>query len=116
MNKIKRFLNRFLKFAFLGKIPSTRPIVDIDESFLEPTNQINTNADESSQDQIKNQLIIKINWLLMIVCAVSFGFIIIYPLIYPDKAVPDIIQNAFFTTLGWFGGVLGAFFKVEQNK
>ncbi|WP_293164701.1 hypothetical protein [Okeania sp. SIO2C9] len=37
--------------------------------------------------------------------------IIVYPVVYPGKSVPDIIQNAFFTRLGWFGGALGTFFQ-----
>ncbi|MGB5770840.1 MAG: hypothetical protein WBM32_13385 [Crocosphaera sp.] len=62
------------------------------------------------------RIITQINRLLMIVCISSFIFIFIYSFIYPDKPIPDLMQNAFFTTLGWFGGILGAFFQVEQNK
>ena len=85
--------------------------VDINEVNIEPPNN-----QEPSEKETKLRIITQINRLLMIVCIASFIFIFIYSFIYPDKPIPDLMQNAFFTTLGWFGGILGAFFQVDQNK
>jgi hypothetical protein len=114
------FLRRFIEFAFSSRtnrpphgsplFPSTRN-VPIDEVNPSPP-PIRT---DPSDREIKLRLIVQINWLLMGVCAISFISMIIYSLVYPNRAIPDLIQNSFFTTLGWFGGVLATFFKVDQS-
>jgi hypothetical protein len=114
-----RFFTDFFNFAFLGITSTHGRVIDIDEANPEKNlSKRIVDIDEANleQQEVKNQLVIRINWVLMAVCILSFTFTLIYPFLYPDKPVPDIIQNAFFTTLGWFGGVLGAFFQVEQNK
>jgi hypothetical protein len=108
-----RFLTRFLKYTFLGKIDSSKRIIEINE--VNPLPERQPEQKPTSKEQIRNQLIVRINWVLMGVCIVSFVVIIIYALLLPGQAVPDIIQNAFFTTLGWFGGALGTFFEREQT-
>ncbi|MBA2750475.1 MAG: hypothetical protein H0U45_17540 [Tatlockia sp.] len=114
MNNINQFISRFFKYTFLGKIENSERIVDINsgEIELKPSPKFQS----FSQDQVRLQLITRINWFLLIVCGVSFTVIVLYALAYPSKPVPDIIQNAFFTTLGWFGGALGTFFQIDQNR
>ncbi len=105
---------------FLGIKEVPQRVIDInsverdsvERDILSPKNS-NKN---SSKEQARIKLINKINWLLMVICGIAFLVIIIYSIVYPDKSIPDIIQNAFFTTLGWFGGALGTFFQIDQNE
>ena len=118
MNNLAKFFVKFIKFAFLGKVKSSRRIIDVDEADIRrsPNPRI-VDIDEANPEQKSRiKLVTRINWLLMVICLSSFIFMFVYLLIYPDKPVPDLIQNAFFTTLGWFGGILGAFFQVNQNN
>lgn len=119
-NKIIQFIKRYFRFAFFGKIRKAKRsnpelVYPLEEVNIENQSEKQPPFKEASKEQVRNRLIVRINWLLMFVCILSFAFIIIHPFVQHDKPVPDIIQNAFFTTLGWFGGVLGAFFQVEQN-
>ncbi|OUL17877.1 hypothetical protein [Nostoc sp. 106C] len=121
MNKKVQFLVNFYKYAFLGQIKKYDSgfTPDMEEVPIEEANietQGYPDIRVSSQEQIRSKLIVTINRLLVVVCSVSFFVIIVYPFIYPNKSVPDIIQNAFFTTLGWFGGALGTFFQIERNQ
>jgi hypothetical protein len=59
-------------------------------------------------------ILVVINHLLLILCIVSFGFIVGYPLVFPGREVPPIISNMFFTTLRYFGGALGIFFQIDS--
>lgn len=129
MNKITNFLTRFYKYMFLGQIENRESDsslsveeIPVEELYPEPVeNETKPQSQKQkkrrylSTEQIRNKLIIRINAVLVIVCCASFIVILIYTLFYPEKSVPDIIQNAFFTTLGWFGGALGTFFQVEND-
>lgn len=111
MNNISKFTSRYWQFTFLGKVRSTSDIIDIDEVNIEQPSERKI----STEKRVKVQIIIQINRLLMGVCILSFLFIIIYPFVYPDKVVPDLIKNSFLLTLGWFGGIFSAFFQVDQK-
>jgi hypothetical protein len=108
------FLSRFLSYTFQGRLQRPHSSVednqDLEEILIEEVDI------EPESQQVRNKLIITINWVLVIVCIISFSFLIAYLLLYPDKPVPDIIQNAFFTTLGWFGGALSSFFQIDKNR
>lgn len=114
MSNINQFISRFFKYTFLGKIENSKRIVDINLGETEqsplPKSQL------SSQEQVRLRLIARINWFLLIVCGVSFTVIVVYALAYPSKPIPDLIQTAFFTTLGWFGGAVGTFFQIDPNR
>jgi hypothetical protein len=122
MNSSIRFLNRFFRYILTGQRRYSRPrdIIPIEEfNLIEASSKTSVKDSQDhvpSREQIRGQLILSINKLLLLICAISFVAVIVYPFIYPDKAVPDIIQNAFFTTLGWFGGALGTFFQTEKNE
>ncbi|MCG8368811.1 MAG: hypothetical protein MJA27_36440 [Pseudanabaenales cyanobacterium] len=115
IRKVFRFLSRFFKYILVGQInPSDSSlIVPVEEVVVDPDAE--SNQQHTSREQVRNKLILMINRVLVVVCCVSFFVIIVYSFIYPDKSVPDIIQNSFFTTLGWFGGALGTFFQVEKS-
>lgn len=125
MNSFSAFLKRFIKFAFSYNLSSSenrsssQRSVDTASVEIRKTRNIqprNHNSDvQASDKQVKLRLIIQINWLLMGVCTLSFLSMLAFAFIYPDKEIPDLVQNAFFTTLGWFGGILATFFKVEQS-
>ena len=119
MNKFLEFFSKYIRFIWSGKTDFDEKKVDIDATEIIDTDEMNIvekDNKELSEKETKLRIITQINRLLMIVCIASFIFIFIYSFIYPDKPIPDLMQNAFFTTLGWFGGILGAFFQVDQNK
>lgn len=119
MNKFIKFFSKYIKFIWLGKANFNRNNFDVDETDVINVGAVNIveeNNKEPSERKTKLRIITQINRLLMIVCITSFIIICFYSLFYPDKAIPDLMQNAFFTTLGWFGGILGAFFQVDQNQ
>ena len=62
-----------------------------------------------------SELIININKILTIILILSFLTIVFYPFIYPEKPIPDIAQNAFFLTLGWFGSALALFLRFDDK-
>lgn len=122
MKENSNFVQRFIQFCFSEKIENAENIIDIDEVNIvdvnetPPEKQGKIHTPYVSESQTKIQIVTQINRLLMAVCLLSFLFTIIYPFIHPDKPIPDLIPNTFFTTLGWFGGILGAFFKFDQNS
>ncbi len=109
-----RFLGRFFRYIFTGKLnySSSTNTIPVEEGI--PDNE--PDSRKLSHEQVKNKLIFTINKVLVVVCCLSFIVIIIYPFTHSGEQVPDTIQNAFFTTLGWFGGALGTFFQIEQSK
>jgi hypothetical protein len=111
---MSNFLARFYKYMFLGIQEVPERITDINS--IEIQRESTEATTTISNEQARIQLINKINWLLMVVCGISFLVIIIYVIFYPGKSIPDIIQNTFSITLGWFGGALGTFFQIDQNR
>lgn len=59
----------------------------------------------------KCQMIIIINAILSIVCISSFVYIIVFTILYRDCKIPDIIQNTFSLTLGYFASALLTFIE-----
>jgi hypothetical protein len=118
MNKTADFFKRFFLYIFFGRVNTSdlELVIPMEELDIERTKQPSSGSKDLSKDQVRNQLIITINRVLVVVCSASFVTIIIYSLFYPDRMVPDVIQNAFFTTLGWFGGALGTFFQTDQKR
>lgn len=122
MNNFITFLKKFIMFAFSYSSASSkrksklRRSVEVDSVEIgEVKSKRTDHRVQTSDRQVKLRLIVYINWLLMGICTLSFFSMLIFIFTYPDKAIPDLIQNAFFTTLGWFGGVLATFFKVDQG-
>ncbi len=114
-----KFFSKYIKFIWSGKTNFSQKKVNVDTTEIidiAAMNIVEQDNKEPSEKETKLRIITQINRLLMIVCIASFIFIFIYSFIYPDKPIPDLMQNAFFTTLGWFGGILGAFFQVDQNQ
>jgi hypothetical protein len=115
MNGLVRFFRNFFQYTFIdSKTVSNLRTVPIEEANIEESRS--PESQMLSKDQVQAQLILTINRVLVGVFCVSFVVIIIYPFVYPDKSVPDIIQNVFCTTLGWFGNALGTFFQVAKSK
>jgi hypothetical protein len=111
------FLSRFLNYTFFG---SNRPFFSaeplaFEEVIIPSSRDIDGPLGIGNRDLVKIKLIMGINRLLIAICGLCFLVILIYPFVFPDKSVPDTIQNAFYATLGWFGGALGAFFQESQG-
>lgn len=116
MNEVIQFVTRFFRYAFLGQInrPISRLIVPIEEVNIAPKQQ--SEQAQPSQEQVRNKLIIIINWFIGIICIISFIFLIVYAFIKGSDKAFDTIQDAFLMTLSWFGGAITTFFGMEQNK
>ncbi|NET09169.1 MAG: hypothetical protein F6K16_31595 [Symploca sp. SIO2B6] len=121
MRNLTRFIRKFYRVMFLGQFNEQSRTgganvdvydIDIIEVISDTPHNI---APTNPKEKVRNQLILIINWVLVIVCSTSFAVIIFYAVFYPSKTVPGVVQNAFFTTLGWFGGALGTFFQSENS-
>lgn len=124
MNRKNGFFSRFLNYIYKGEIqlPPT-PIIEVNMIEIEPIPEgeeieMNKQSQQPKQPSLKvvDQIILNINKLLTAVCLVSFIAMIIYVFIYPDKSIPDVLQNAFFTTLGWLGSAFANFFHIDKNN
>ena len=111
-----RVLNKFIRYEFYYESGDWS---EQQNKLVDEKNRANENCQQqdkkSEQYHQKNKLIITINRLSMVLCISSFVVILIYSLIYPDRSIPSIIENTCFITLGWFGGILAAFFEIEQD-
>lgn len=114
---------RFLKYTFLGQARKSSYSIPIEE--IVPGKNQGTKDKElakkielqqsSSREQVVNNLIIPINWILAIVCLGSFAVMVIYALLFKGEAIPEPINNAFLMTLSWFGGALTTYLRMDQN-
>ncbi len=113
----------FLRYTFLGKLnkqaqPTAYEDVEaVDEETIEGdlTGKADTTYRDRSEDLLRKKIIIQINRLVGFICLVSFVFIIVYTFIRPDKQIPDIIQNTFSMTLGYFVSALIAFLERKSQ-
>lgn len=111
-------LIEFFRYTFLGEtaITSDAVIETIDaepsERSLKPKDPEYTMLEEA---RTRSKIVVSINIILGIICLSSFFFIIFYLLVHTDKDIPEIIQNTFFTTLGYFGSAFISFTE-RQSK
>jgi hypothetical protein len=108
----------FFKYTFLGKIVLEKPDAIIETIEAEPPDRVLRTRDEYlnlEETRTRSKIVISINIILGIICLSSFFFIIFYLLVNTDKAIPEIIQNTFFTTLGYFGSAFISFTE-KQSK
>lgn len=111
------FFSRFFNYTLFG---ANRPFfsaepLPIEELIVSPPRHIDGSLETGNRDQVTYKLILGINKLLISICGLCFLVILFYAFVFPDKSVPDTIQNAFYATLGWFGGALGTFFQESQK-
>ena len=103
----------FFVYTFLGRVRESEPSIEIaeisEDDSTSPAVRLNI------RDQTRSKLIILINWVLMLVCILSFAVIIIYSLFFRDESIPDIIQSTFSLTLGWFGSALVTFLESKST-
>ncbi|MDJ0597456.1 MAG: hypothetical protein QNJ37_01215 [Crocosphaera sp.] len=116
MVNLSHVLDKFIRYEFYYE---SYDWSEQQNKLVDENNRSNENYQQQDQKleqyNQKNKLIITIKRLLMVLCVSSFVVILIYILIYPDRSIPSIIENTFFITLGWFGGILAAFFEIEQD-
>ncbi|MGK7899637.1 MAG: hypothetical protein AB4372_39990, partial [Xenococcus sp. (in: cyanobacteria)] len=132
-----RFLSRFFNYIYKGEIEVPVRTIEVLEAEIETAvrtievleaeietvregQQIEANqqltSSTSSRKKIVSDLVLRINKVLTFVCIGSFILMAIYVFVYPDKPIPDIFQNAFFSTLGWFGSAFANFFQVDKEN
>ena len=115
------FLSRFLDYIYKGEVE--RPVrlvesfeVEVDRSSAgETSSRRQQSASTRSKEIVVGQVIININRVLTFICLGSFLTMAIFSIKYPAQPIPDILQNSFFVTLGWFGSAFTNFFQVDRN-
>ncbi|MDZ8222546.1 hypothetical protein [Nostoc sp. ChiVER01] len=103
----------FFKYTFLGEVRESESSIEIAE--LSEDNSSLSEVGLSFRDYTRSKIIILINWVLMIVCLSCFVVIIIYSLFLRSEKIPDIIQNTFSLSLGWFGSSLVTFLESKPK-
>ena len=95
MNKIYEFI---LYYFYRKRIANK-----INDSADVKINKVDVESGDEVDQSVKIKIILIVNWLLAVVCLLSFLMIIYITLYDPNKEVPDLIQNAFTLTLGYMG-------------
>jgi hypothetical protein len=114
----------FLRYTFVGKPKKSFPldsyedveVVDDIPQKVEGTKGEEFRRSKGTADEIRNRIIIQINRLVGFICLASFAFIIVYTFTNPDRKIPDIIQNTFSMTLGYFVSSLITFLERQTRK
>jgi hypothetical protein len=88
-------------------------IIEMAELSVEDA-RVNSSAPLAESARI--QLIININRLVSFVFIISFIYIVIVSFFKPMQKIPDIIQNTFSLTLGYFGSALITFLENKSRK
>lgn len=122
MNIIGLF-HRFFDYFLFGKVHIFLQSIPIDVVNIEDdkgeqitSGSVQDSTPSSSVERVRSKLITKINQVLTFICCTSFLIIIFYAIFRQDEPVPETIQTAFWTTLGWFGGALGTFFQFDSSQ
>lgn len=116
-SKALYFLRAFYNFTFFYSSASAGKVINevvIDDGNTEE--EINNSDAQAKAQRESLQLffIDKINWILLAAFSSSLFVIVFYALFYPEKSVPEIIKNIFFTVLGWFGCAFLDFYKIQK--
>ena len=90
----------FVKYTFLyGRYDTDPIIIDIAET---DDHVDSTRNEYDVKAYTRSRMIIIVNWVLVMLCLISF-FLMIYLIVILEKDIPHIIQNTFSLTLGYFG-------------
>ena len=61
------------------------------------------------------QLLVRATWLLILSSLISLVGIIAIPLLRPDVEVPSVLSQIITLTLGYFGGAISAFLRINAD-
>lgn len=103
----------FIRFTFIERNMTNTDIIEMAELSVEDA-RVNSSAPLAESARI--QLIININRLVSFVFIISFIYIVIVSFFKPMQKIPDIIQNTFSLTLGYFGSALITFLENKSRK
>ncbi len=102
-------LEKINKLDKLYDSPST-PLLFQDDVDID--NNINTTEPKSLDRKLfVTQIIVKINWFLLVILALCFCFVI-YKAVYQENAIAsEIIYHSFSLVLGWYGGLITSYLR-----
>ena len=64
----------------------------------------------------RSKIILLINRVIAFICVASFIVIIVISLSFDNKPIPEILQNSFSITLGYYGSALMSYLEVKNQK
>lgn len=120
-------LSRFLNYIYKGEVERPARLIEsfeievdrkvgADENFVRETSDTNQQpVSTHSKEIVVSKVILNINRVLTFICLSSFLTMAVFSIKYPTQPIPDILQNSFFVTLGWFGSAFTNFFQVDRN-
>lgn len=109
--KVKKIsIAGFFKYTFLGqKDYQLLPVVEIAE--LSDVSEKNIQPNNDNKESFLTQIIVIINWFLLVIAALSFCFVI-YNAVYLKNAIAsEIIYHSFSLILGWYGGLITSYLR-----
>ena len=88
-----------------GKLPRARRIKDKKQKSSRNPNSI-----------LVNKMLTWGTWLLIALSLISLAAIIAMPLLNPSVEVPSILSQIITLTLGYFGGAISAFLRLNTDE
>ncbi len=115
----KQSIAGFFKYTLLGQkdyqllpvvdIAELIPVIDIAEVSVN-SNQY-TKVKSTDKESFLTQIIVTINWFLLVIGALSFCFIV-YNAVFRENAIAsEIIYHSFSLVLGWYGGLITSYLR-----
>ncbi len=100
---------------FLGIPRRRRRAESIDIYHVEAESGASTSAarieSEVQYRRARLRMVLGMNWIVSAVCISSFVGVMVFAFLYPAEDVPDVIQNAFSVTLGYFVSAVVSFLE-----
>ena len=111
----------FFKYTFLGQKANLENLVTNDQSLsglrIAPIYEFTVVSEQEIEPKSLDrklfftQIIVTINWFLLVIGALSFCFIV-YNAIYLENAIAsEIIYHSFSLVLGWYGGLVTSYLR-----
>ena len=111
----------FFKYTFLGQKANLENLVTNDQPLsglrIAPIYEFNVVSEQETEPKSLDrkffftQIIVTINWFLLVIGALSFCFIV-YNAVYQENAIAsEIIYHSFSLVLGWYGGLITSYLR-----
>ena len=63
---------------------------------------------------LRRRVVSRISWFISFAFVLSLAGVIVAVVL--DRAIPEILSNVFFATLGYLGGAFGAFMRIGEQS
>lgn len=106
-------MNKFFQFLFGRGQLSSMEVIDIEELTVADSNDGKT---EVSRAPIADILVVRMNWCIAFVLLTSFAAILFLVVVRGVESVPDIVQNTFTLSLGFFINAVATYFRLPRSN